>query len=64
VRVSISTTVTTYEDVYVEDDCDDEDDPENWYEDDESESTLGHAWAYDKLMDEFNYNADVECSVY
>lgn len=66
VRVSISTTVTTYEDVYVEEGCDDEDDPDNWYEDDESEYALGHDWAHDKLMDEINYNGfdDVECSVY
>lgn len=64
IRVQISTTVTSYEDVWVEEDCEDEDDPDNWYAEQEDDSSLGTDWAYDRLQEEINYNGfdDVECS--
>lgn len=64
VSVSISATVTAYADVWVDDDCDDEDDPDNWYSEQEDEYPLGSDWAGERLQKEINYNGfdDWECS--
>lgn len=61
VRVRITGTAYTYEDVWVDEDSD-EDDPENWYEEEDSDCPLGNDWAYEQLSNTVNYNGfdDIE----
>lgn len=66
IRVRISSNVSTDADVWVDDDCDDEDDPDNWYSEQEDDSPLGYDWAAERLQEEINYNGfdDVECETF
>ena len=42
--------------VWIDEDCDDEDDPDNWYESENDDDALGSEWADERLHAEFENN--------